>query len=97
MAALQVALPIMITREGKWFIASCPILELATQGRTEKEVKEKMSELIKEYLKDSHSNNSQPLVGSRTWLCFRSHCNSHNQCNHPYQFPLSLCMTGPLG
>jgi predicted RNase H-like HicB family nuclease len=52
MTALQVALPIMIAREGKWFIASCPILDLATQGRTEKEVKENMSELIKEYLND---------------------------------------------
>lgn len=42
----------MIGREGKWFVASCPILDLANQGRNEKEAKENMSELIQEYLKD---------------------------------------------
>jgi predicted RNase H-like HicB family nuclease len=44
--------PIMITKEGKWFVASCPILDIATQGKTEKEVKENMSALITEYLND---------------------------------------------
>ncbi len=31
---------------------SCPILDIATQGKTEKEVKENMTELINEYLSD---------------------------------------------
>ncbi|MGE5637922.1 MAG: hypothetical protein ACM3WQ_04365 [Chloroflexota bacterium] len=48
----KVPLPILITKEGKWFIASCPILDVATQGRTEKEVKQNMAELINEYLSD---------------------------------------------
>jgi predicted RNase H-like HicB family nuclease len=48
----QVPFPILITKEGKWFVASCPILEIATQGKTEKEVKENMTELINEYLND---------------------------------------------
>ncbi len=48
----QIALPILITKEGKWFVASCPILDVATQGKTEKEVKENMAELINEYLND---------------------------------------------
>jgi predicted RNase H-like HicB family nuclease len=48
----QVPLPILITKEGKWFVASCPILDIATQGKTEKEVKENMAELINEYLSD---------------------------------------------
>ena len=34
------------------FVASCPILDIATQGRTEKEVRENIAELIDEYLKD---------------------------------------------
>jgi predicted RNase H-like HicB family nuclease len=50
--ALQVPLPILISKEGKWFVASCPPLDIATQGRTEKEVKENMSDLISDYLKD---------------------------------------------
>ena len=48
----KVPLPILITKEGKWFVASCPILDIATQGKTEKEVKENMAELIDECLRD---------------------------------------------
>ena len=48
----KIPLPILITNEGKWFVASCPVLDIATQGKTEKEVKENMAELINEYLND---------------------------------------------
>jgi predicted RNase H-like HicB family nuclease len=37
--ALQIPLPIVIARENKWYVASCPILDIATQGKTEKEAK----------------------------------------------------------
>ena len=50
--SVQVPFPILITREGKWYVASCPLLDIATQGKTEKEVKENMAELINEYLSD---------------------------------------------
>ncbi len=43
---------IFITKEDNWFVASCPILDIATQGESEKEVKENMRELIKDYLED---------------------------------------------
>jgi predicted RNase H-like HicB family nuclease len=49
---IQFPFPIFITKEGKWFVAECPILGIATQGKTEKEVKENMKDLIKEYLSD---------------------------------------------
>ncbi len=49
---IQFPFPIFITKENKWFVAECPILNIATQGKTEKEVKENMGDLIKEYLKD---------------------------------------------
>lgn len=49
---VQVPLPILIAKEKKWFVASCPILDIATQGRSEKEVKENIAELIDEYLND---------------------------------------------
>jgi predicted RNase H-like HicB family nuclease len=49
---VQVPLPIIIARENRWYVASCPILDIATQGRTEKEVKENMADLINDYLKD---------------------------------------------
>jgi predicted RNase H-like HicB family nuclease len=50
--AVQIPFPVVISREGKWFVASCPILDIATQGRTEREVKENIAELIGEYLRD---------------------------------------------
>lgn len=44
-------LPVILTKEGKWFVAACPVLDIATQGKTEKEVKENMEDLINEYLR----------------------------------------------
>jgi predicted RNase H-like HicB family nuclease len=48
----KIILPIVIGREGKWFVVSCPVLNIATQGKTEKEAKENIKALIEEYLKD---------------------------------------------
>ena len=50
--SIQVPLPILITKENKWVVASCPILNIATQGKTEKEVKENMTDLINDYFND---------------------------------------------
>ena len=44
--------PVLVTTEGQWFVAECPLLHIATQGKTEKEVKENMQDLIEEYLND---------------------------------------------
>jgi predicted RNase H-like HicB family nuclease len=49
---IQLPFPIIITRENKWFVASCPLLDIATQGKTEKEVKENMADLINDYMND---------------------------------------------
>lgn len=49
---VQFPVPIFINREGKWFIAECPVLNLATQGKTEKEARENMKELLQDYLRD---------------------------------------------
>lgn len=51
--------PVFITKEGKWFVAECPIFNIATQGRTENEVKENMRDLIEEYLKDPDTPKGQ--------------------------------------
>ena len=50
--SIQLPFPIIITKEGKWFVASCPLLDIATQGKTEFEVKENMADLINDYLND---------------------------------------------
>ena len=44
--------PVIISKERKWFVACCPLLDIATQGRTEEEVKENMADLIEEYMED---------------------------------------------
>ena len=48
--------PVFIAREGKWFVAECPILGIATQGKTDKEVRENMRDLIREYFSDPDTN-----------------------------------------
>ena len=52
----KIILPIILGKEGRWFVASCPILDIATQGRSEKEVKENLQDLIKLYLNDSDTH-----------------------------------------
>ncbi len=44
-----VSLPIVISREGKWFVAICPVLDLAAQGESEKEARENIKDLIDDY------------------------------------------------
>ncbi|MFH1247453.1 MAG: type II toxin-antitoxin system HicB family antitoxin [Candidatus Micrarchaeota archaeon] len=62
MKSMTMPFPIVIAREGEWFVASCPLLSLATQGKTEEEVKEMMADLINEYLSDP--DTAKPSVAS---------------------------------
>ncbi|HVC26533.1 MAG TPA: hypothetical protein VND40_00075 [Nitrososphaerales archaeon] len=52
--------PIVISKEGKWFVAYSPILDIATHGKTEREVKENMADLINDYLKDPDTPKQKP-------------------------------------
>ena len=47
-----ISFPVLTSKEGKWFVACCPLLDIATQGRTEEEVKENLEDLIEEYMED---------------------------------------------
>lgn len=60
------SLPILIMKEDKWFVASCPTLDIATQGETEQEAKENMIDLIDEYLNDE--DTPKPEVQTLTSL-----------------------------
>ena len=55
----QITLPIVVMREGNWYVASCPQLDIATQGKTEQEVKENMEDLIDEYLNDKNTQKPE--------------------------------------
>jgi len=59
MKKVKFPFPVFTTKEGKWFVSECPVLSIATQGRTEKEVKENMIDLIKEYLADPDTPKRQ--------------------------------------
>ncbi len=49
---IEFPFPVFITKEGKWFVADCHFLGIATQGKTEKEVKENIKDLIEECIND---------------------------------------------
>ncbi len=51
-SSIQFSFPIIIMKEGRWFVAECPTLNLASQGKTEKEAKGNIKHLIQEYLAD---------------------------------------------
>ncbi len=65
-----ISFPIIITKENEWFVAACPVLDVATQGKTEDEVKRNMKELIEEYMKDPDTSKPemQTLVSSSITL-----------------------------
>jgi len=52
MEEVSVPFSVLISKEDEWFVAECPILGIATQGKTEAEVRENMSDLIEEYMED---------------------------------------------
>lgn len=56
---MQIPLPVVISKEGEWFVISCPVLDLATQGKTEQEAKEMMEDLINDYFKDPDTPKPQ--------------------------------------
>ena len=70
MQKIQFPFPILIFKEGRWFVAECPILNIATQGKTEKEVKDNMKNLIKEYLDDPNTSKKQLKEMSSSTLTF---------------------------
>jgi len=56
--------PVLISKEGKWFVACCPVLDIATQGRTEEEVRENMMDIIEEYMEDPDTQKQSDNRGS---------------------------------
>ncbi len=63
MREINIPLPIVITKEGDWFVASCPVLDIATQGKTEVELKENMRDIIPDYLTDP--DTQKPELNAR--------------------------------
>lgn len=49
---LSYSLPVMISKQGKRFIAYTPALDISTSGKSEKEVKERFAELANIFLEE---------------------------------------------
>ena len=64
MEEVEISLPIVIMKEGKWFVTSCPPLDIATQGKTEKEetVNKNLAYPIKKYHQAVYSNLSFRII-----------------------------------
>ena len=62
---MRISLPVVITREQSWFVAACPLLDLATQGKSESEVRENMKECITDFFSDPDTQKpSQKEIAS---------------------------------
>ncbi len=62
--------PILLSREGGWYVAACSMLDIATQGKTEQEVRDNMRELIMEYLDDPDTRKPVPELLDATSLTY---------------------------
>lgn len=63
---------VVITMEGKWYVAECPVLHIATQGKTEKEAKENMLDLIEEYIEDPDTPKDHLMKITTTTISYIS-------------------------
>jgi len=56
----------VVTKEEKWYVASCPELGVASQGKTVEEAIDNLKEAIELYLEDEDAiapaSNYRPLV-----------------------------------
>ena len=49
---LKVGIPVIYYREGRYFVAHCPFLELVSQGRTYEEAGKRFEELVKIFFEE---------------------------------------------
>jgi predicted RNase H-like HicB family nuclease len=49
-AAVQFELPMRVQKKGNWFIASCPALDVFSQGRTRAEAEQNLADALYSFL-----------------------------------------------
>ncbi len=47
---LKFRLPVKFTKKRKWYVASCPVLDVASQGETEKKARDNLVEALTLFL-----------------------------------------------
>ena len=43
---MEIKLPVQITKKRKWYVAACPILDISSQGSTEKKAKNNLIDAL---------------------------------------------------
>jgi len=59
---IEIRLPAEVKKKEKWFIASCPDLNVVTQGRTKKEAKKNLVEALTLFLTSCFERNTLETV-----------------------------------
>ncbi|KKS97497.1 MAG: hypothetical protein UV73_C0008G0017 [Candidatus Gottesmanbacteria bacterium GW2011_GWA2_43_14] len=59
---LKSGLNILLWQEGKWFVAKCVEVEIASQGKTKKEALKNIEEALELYFEDEKISPPDPLT-----------------------------------
>jgi len=57
----------VITHEGRWYIAHCPELDIASQGKSVESALKNLREAIELYLEDEHAKVPDAMSEERGW------------------------------
>ena len=64
----SVSLPLQIIKDGNAFVASCPVLDIATQGSTFEEAEKMFDELVKIFVEElDHMGTTAEYLLSMGW------------------------------
>lgn len=59
---MHLTLPVTVHKEGKWFVSSCPILNVSSQGRTQGKSLENLGEALYLFLRSCYERGSLDQV-----------------------------------
>lgn len=86
--SVQVA--IQVKQEGKWFIASCPALDVHSQGQSEKEALHNIGEAIQLFIESCYERGVlEQVLKQSGFQPGRDSVEMHDE-NHVINVPLSL-------
>jgi len=86
----SVQVSIQVKREGMWFIASCPALDLHSQGRSEKEALDNVGEAIQLFVESCYERGTLEQVLKESGFQPGKGSVEVRDENHVINVPLSL-------
>ena len=61
-ASMELALPARIRKKGKWFVSSCEVLDVHSQGRTRAEAEKNLKDALESFLVSCHERGTLDAV-----------------------------------